>query len=64
MRLSWKPLARDTASVWVAMNLGGLVVGLVGGALLGPGATADPRVQLSLGFFSFIFGIVGFTSRP
>ena len=61
MNLNWKALARDIAIVWVAMNLGGLVVGFVGAVLLGPNAIMDPRVQLSLSFSSFVFGIVGFT---
>ena len=61
MNLDWKPLARDIGIVWVAMNLGGLVVGFAGGILLGPNAIMDPRVQLSISFSSFVFGIVGFT---
>jgi hypothetical protein len=61
MNLNWKPLARDIGIVWAAMNLGGLVVGFVGGVLLGPGAIMDPRVQPSISFSSFVCGIVGFT---
>lgn len=61
MNLNWKPLVRDIAIVWVAMNLGGAVVGFVGGVLLGPNAMMDPRIQLSISFSSFVFGIVGFT---
>jgi hypothetical protein len=61
MSLNWKALARDIAIVLVAMNLGGLVVGFMGGVLLGPDAMTNPRVQISLAFSSFVFGIVGFT---
>jgi len=61
MHLNWKALARDIAIVWVAMNLGGLVVGFAGALLLGPNAMTDPRVQLSISFSSFVFGTVGFT---
>jgi hypothetical protein len=61
VKIEWKALGRDVLIVWLLTNLGGAVVGFAGAALVGPGSLANPRVQLTLAFSNFIFGIVGFT---
>jgi len=61
MNISWKPLVRDVAIVWVAQNLGGFVIGLTGALLGGRNAMANPRIMVALAMSNFVFGTVAFT---